>query len=86
MRKVQLTLTDQEAEILSIKASQLGYNISKYIRLILSKDIIDSFRNNQIPVFKMSEKAEITVAQGLREYKKGKTKSLKSINGLDRLV
>ena len=85
MRKVQLTLTDQEAEILGIKASQLGYNLAKYIRLLLGKEIVESFEEAEIPVFKMSRQAEKATEEALGEYEKNRALRLKTLDDLDKI-
>jgi len=86
MRKVQLTLTTQEAEIIAIKASQLGYNVTKYIKALLGKEILDTLKELSYPVFKLSEKAEKKVAKAQEEYLQGKAVELKSIDDLDKFV
>ena len=85
MRKVQLTLTNQEAEILGIKASQLGYNLAKYIRLLLGREIIDSFEEAEVPVFKMSRRVEKATKEAIEEHRANKTTKLNSINDLDKI-
>lgn len=86
MRKVQLTLTNQEVEILSLKASQFGYNVTKYIKLLLGKEILAIFKKSQYPVFEMSKKAQKTAAQANKEYKKGKAVKISSVDDLDNFI
>ena len=83
MRKVQLTLTDQEAEILGAKASQLGYNLAKYIRLLLGREVVSSFEGMSVPTFKLTKKAKLVAKKGLDQYQKGKVIKLKSADSLD---
>lgn len=85
MRKVQLTLTNQEAEILGIRASQLGYNLAKYIRLLLGKEIVESFEETKVPVFKMSHQAEEVTERALKEYQENNSLKLKSLDDLDKI-
>jgi len=86
MKKVQLTLTSEEAEIINIKAAQLGYNITKYIKLLLGREVLDTFKRVSYPTFKMSQKAKTKVAEAQKEYLKGKTVKLKSIDELDKFI
>ncbi len=86
MKKVQLTLTSEEAEIINIKAAQLGYNITKYIKLLLGREVLDTFKKVSYPTFKMSQKARTKVAEAQKEYLQGKTVKLKSVNDLDKFA
>ena len=86
MKKVQLTLTSEEAEIINIKAAQLGYNITKYIKLLLAREVLDTFKKVSYPTFKMSQKARTKVAEAQKEYLQGKTVKLKSVNDLDKFA
>jgi len=86
MKKVQLTLTSEEAEIINIKAAQLGYSITKYIKLLLGKEVLDTFKKVPYPVFKMSPEMKAKVAGAQKEYLKGKTVKLKSIDELDKFI
>ena len=86
MKKVQLTLTSEEVEIINIKAAQIGYNITKYIKLLLGREVLDTFKRVSYPTFKMSQKAKTKVAEAQREYLKGKTVKLRSVNDLDKLA
>ncbi|MBU1088529.1 hypothetical protein KKC08_05485 [Patescibacteria group bacterium] len=73
MTKVQLSLTNQEAAILNSYGSELGYNLSKTIRFLISKAAEKFLQKGTIPVYKMSQKTEKKGLQALKEYKTGKT-------------
>ncbi len=79
MTKVQLTLTDQEAEILSSKAARLGYGLTRYVKFLIASDAVkaidDPFEN--VPTFPMSAKQEKILEKALKDNRAGKTHVLK---------
>ncbi len=85
MTKVQLTLTTQEAELLSQKAMQLGYNLTRFIKFLISREAINAIKGADIPTFSMSKKAERKGLQALENHRLGKTILLKNIDDLDNL-
>ena len=82
MTKIQLTLTTQEANLLATKAAQLGYNLTRYIKYLISREAI-GVADNEVPMFKMSPKAEKVALKALVDYKAGKTKKIKSFKELE---
>lgn len=72
MTKVQLSLTDQEAAILTGYGSRFGYSLPKTIRFVISKVTEETLKEGTIPVFNMSEKTEQAGLQALKEYRTGK--------------
>jgi hypothetical protein len=46
MRKTQITLTDQEVDVLNIFGTQLGYPLSKTLRFIISKAVENFVEKN----------------------------------------
>ena len=83
MRKIQLTLTDQEAEVLSVRAAQIGYNLTRYVKLLLGREVVDSMEESEVPVFKMTSRAEALATKGREEFYAGRAKKLKSFDDLD---
>ncbi len=81
MYKVQLTFTSQEAEILNQKAALIGYNLTKYIKLLLGKEVLDVVGN--YPTYRLSSKAIKQVNDSYKEYKNGFATKLENINDLD---
>jgi len=73
MTKVQLSLTNQEATILSNYGSQFGYNLSKTIRFVISKASEKLLKEGIIPVYKMSKKTEEKGLKALKKHRAGKT-------------
>ena len=83
MYKVQLTLTPEENQLLSIRAQQLGYNVTKYIKLLISKEaqsLVEDY-----PAIKLSKKAIKTIDKAMKEHVSGKSVLLENIDDLDML-
>lgn len=80
MTKVQLSLTDEEAAILSGYGEKFGYNLPKVIRYIISKATEKALEEKTIPVYKMSEETEKKGLQALKEYSEGKTSTIDNID------
>ena len=75
-QKIQLTFTPQEVAVLSVKASVLGYDVTKYAKFVLSRIAFEEVEN--IPTFKMSKKMEKISDKAVEEYRQGKLKSYSS--------
>jgi hypothetical protein len=82
MTKLQITLTDQEVELLAQKAALLGYDVTKYAKFVLAQKADEAA--GSIPVFKATPKMEKVIKEGLEEDKKGLTKEWKFGQQLDR--
>lgn len=72
MTKLQITLTDREAELLSQRASDLGYDVTKYAKFILAREAESALRN--IPVFKASPPMDKLIVEAVKEDEQGQTK------------
>ena len=72
MTKLQISLTDQEASLLSQRAASLGYDVTKYAKFILAREAEDALRD--IPNFKASPNMEELVAQAVEDDKNGKSR------------
>lgn len=83
MNKVQLTLTKEENDLLSLRAAALGYDVTKYIKFLISREA--SAVAADIPTFQMSKKAERTLKKALEDHKTGKSVELKNLDDLDNL-
>ncbi|MBU2592673.1 hypothetical protein KKD61_04400 [Patescibacteria group bacterium] len=79
MTKVQLSLTDQEAAILSNYGSQFGYNLPKTIRFVISKASEKLLREGVVPVYEMSKKTEKKGLEALKKHKAGKTIAVQDV-------
>ena len=84
MNKIQLTITNQEHNLLALKAASLGFNVTKFIKFLISKEAFSVAEG--IPTFQLSKKAEKKIARAHKEYLEGKTVELKSVDDLDKLV
>jgi len=84
MTKLQITLTDQEASILRMKAASLGYNLTKFVKFLLGKKALEY--DVSIPTYKMSEKTEKRVEEAIADYEAGRTYSVDSVEELDKLI
>lgn len=82
-QKIQITLTPQEVAALSIKSKALGYNVTKYVKFIVSKEAVESVE--EYPTYKMSKRLERLSQKALKEYREGKTITLKSVEDLKNL-
>lgn len=83
MYKVQLTFTPQEAKVLTMKADMLGYNMTKFIKLLISKEALSMVE--EYPVIKLSKKAIRISEAAHAEYLSGKARKLKSLDELENL-
>ena len=83
MQKVQLTLTDQEKDLLALKGASLGYGVTKFIKFLISREALSVMED--IPTFQLSAKAERRALEALKEYQAGKSKELKRAGELDSL-
>lgn len=78
MRKFQITLTPQEVAVLSFQAGKLGYDVTKYIKFLVSQEAFSVATN--IPTFSLSEKLEKKSAKAQQDYQKRKVKEFDSID------
>jgi len=79
-QKIQITLTPEEVAALSIRGKALGYNVTKYIKFIISREAFEAVQS--IPIFEMEEVLEKKTLKALKDHKKGKSKKLLSVDQL----
>jgi len=72
MTKLQITLTDQEVNLLSLKAAQLGYDVTKYAKFILAREAEDELK--RVPVFRANPAMEKLIDEAIEEEKLGMVK------------
>ena len=82
-QKIQITLTPQEVAALSLKGKALGYNVTKYIKFIVSKEVEETVE--EYPTYKMSNRLEKITQKAMKDYKEGKFITLKSVEVLKNL-
>ena len=83
MNKIQLTITPQELEILRLKASSLGYNVTKYIKFLISRETYTFIE--RVPEYPLPKKIARLANDALAEYRRGKSVELKNVDELDTL-
>lgn len=84
MTKVQLTLTSAETNLISFKASQLGYSLTKFIKFLIGREATKVVEETNLPTFKMSKKAEDIALKAFRDYQNGKTSTITSFKDFDK--
>lgn len=72
MTKLQITLTDEETQLLSLRAAVLGYDVTKYAKFVLAQDAVEQF--SSIPTFQATPKMEKIAKKAITDYRAGKTK------------
>ena len=72
-QKIQITLTPQEIAALSLKSKALGYNVTKYVKFLITKEAQATLEN--VP---------LAVAMHIyeEEKKQGKLKKLDNVDEL----
>lgn len=80
MTKLQLTLTNPEAQALSYLASQFGYDATRYVKYLISRATDRVI--NRYPAIPMSVKAEKLALKTLKKYEAGKLNWTENIEDL----
>lgn len=83
MTKVQISLTNQETDLIAQRAMILGYDVTKYLKFVVSREALSVAE--ETPSFPLSLAAEKKALKALREFKIGKTEELRSVDELDNL-
>ena len=83
MNKIQLTITPQELEILRFKASSLGYNVTKYIKFLISRETFSFIE--RVPEYPLPKRIAKLAQTALDEHRAGKSIELKNVDDLDNL-
>lgn len=76
-QKVQITLTPEEVSALSFKGKTLGYNVTKYIKFIITKEAYETVED--FPQLMMSPTLEKKTIKVVEEHNKGKSKKMNSL-------
>jgi hypothetical protein len=72
MTKLQITLTDQEVNLLSLKAAALGYDVTKYAKFVLAREAEEELK--RVPSYRASPTMESLIDEAIEEDNSGKTK------------
>lgn len=75
MTKLQITISDQEANLLAMKGSYLGYDVTKYVKHVLAKEAEEALR--LWPTFQATSTMERLMGEAEAEDRKGVTKKWK---------
>ena len=75
MTKLQITLTDQEADLLTVKAAALGYDVTKYAKFILAREAEEALKS--VPSYGASKDMERVIDEAIKEDKQGKSQEWK---------
>jgi len=79
-QKIQITLTPEEVAALAMRGKTLGYNVTKYVKFIVSREAFEAVQS--FPIFKMGEVLEKKTLKALKDHKRGRTKKLLSVDEL----
>lgn len=71
MTKLQITLTDEETQLLSMRAAALGYDVTKYAKFVLAQDAVEQI--TYVPTFRATPKMEKLIKKALKDDKNGKS-------------
>ena len=75
MTKLQITLTDEETQLLSMRAAVLGYDVTKYAKFVLAQEAV--WQTTAIPTFQATPKMENVIKKALRDELDGKATELR---------
>ncbi|MCL4390360.1 MAG: hypothetical protein M1484_05210 [Patescibacteria group bacterium] len=78
MNKIQITLTPQETTLLAVQGQALGYDVTKFVKFLVSREVYNLA--SKIPTYKMSESLEKETEKALKEYQAGKLRGYGSID------
>lgn len=79
MTKLQISLTDQETQLLSMRAAVLGYDVTKYAKFILAKEAVEQITSE--PTFTATPRMNLLLKKALKDDADGKSVELKLNNG-----
>lgn len=78
MTKLQISLTDQETQLLEERASLLGYDVTKYAKFVLAKEAVEQIIS--VPTFAATSKMNLLLKKALKDDDDGKSVKLKLNN------
>lgn len=70
MTKLQITLTDEETQLLSVRAAVLGYDVTKYAKFVLAQEAVEQIA--VMPTFQATPKMESVAKKALKDERQGK--------------
>lgn len=78
MTKVQLSLTQEEAAILTGYGNQFGYSLPKTIKFMISKAAEHVVQAGSLPVYELPKSLEKKGLEAIKDHKAGKTIEVKN--------
>lgn len=78
MNKIQITLTPQETTLLALQGQPLGYDVTRFVKFLVSREAYDFAA--KIPIYKMNADLEKDVKSALDEYRSGKLRGYNSVD------
>lgn len=75
MTKLQISLTDQETELLAARAAYMGYDVTKYAKFVLASEAREAIAS--VPVYKVTPKMQKIIDDAYTEDEAGLTKEWK---------
>lgn len=79
MTKLQITLTDEETQLLAMRAAVLGYDVTKYAKFVLAKDAIEQITS--VPTFIATPRMNVLLKKALKDDNIGKSVEWKFEHG-----
>lgn len=70
MTKLQITLTDEETQLLSVRAAVLGYDVTKYAKFVLAQEAVQQI--TAMPTFQATPQMESVAKKALEDERAGK--------------
>lgn len=77
MHKIQITLTPEEIQLLNLKARQFGYNVTRFIKLLIGKEVLSI--SEKFPTIQLSAKSIKKIEKAMSEHVQGKSRKLEEI-------
>ena len=85
MNKLQLTITNEEAALLTTRAERIGYTLSRYVKFLIGKEAMAVLEEDTIPTYTMSDTTEKIALEALKSHRNGKTIKLNNPKSLAKL-
>lgn len=76
--KLQITITPEEEALLRRKAARLGYDVTKFVKFLLSREAYEQTQ--------LSDWAKTRVKAAMKDYTKKNFKTLTSNNDIDEFM
>ena len=78
--QLKVTLPAQLYDYVQAKTQRFGLTMSAYLKYLILEDVKDM----EMPEFTMCQSTEETALKSLKEFRSGKTKAIRSVDGFVR--